>query len=140
MERKNSRDNPLIVDVLLLMTPTEIENLSYIYHSLNRVSLTALMRERLAVELSELGLRPVQKPPLLSLHKKWEREDPLPSVITKEEVRGGPGFILKEREKLKASNQKLGQMEILSLYREVAGSKGQAKIKSLGLLINKFAA
>ena len=143
MERFKSRDNPLIVDVLNLMTPSEIENLSYIYHSLNRVSLTDLMRERRASELEEIGYRPISKPPPLSLHKKWEREDPIPSVIPKEGVKGGPGFILKEREKLKESNQRLGQMKVLSLYQEVANlrtSKSQAQIKSRGLLVNKLSA
>jgi hypothetical protein len=143
VNRKNSRDNPIIVDILTLMTPSVIENLSYIYHSLNRVSLTEVMQERLAEELEEIGYKPLVKPPPLSLHKTWEREDPLPAVIPSKEARGGPGFILKEQEKLKNSNKKLGQLEVLSLYREVAGlktSKNQASIKSLGLLVNKLSA
>jgi len=136
------KENPLIIDLLTLMTSREIENLSYIYHSLNRISLTELMKERLHMEMQEMGFRPEILPPPLFEQKKWEREDPFPAVITAKETRGGPDFILAEREKLKKSNQKLGQLEVLSLYREVAKQKSseKAQITSLGLLINKISA
>lgn len=137
-----NNDNPLIVDILTLMTPSEIQKLSYIYHSLNRVSLTHLMHERLSEEMEEMGYRPLVKPPPLFEGKKWEREDPIPSVISLEEVQGGPGFILSEREKLKRSNQKLHQMNVISIYREITKLESlqkDSKVKSLGLLVNKLA-
>ncbi|RLA65088.1 MAG: hypothetical protein DRQ88_02470 [Epsilonproteobacteria bacterium] len=141
VERK--QDNPLIVDVLGLMTPSEIEQLSYIYHSLNRISLTHLMQERLAQEMVEMGHRDEVIPPPLFEQKKWERENPIPAIITKEETKGGPGFILAERERLKKSNQKLGQMKVLSIYQEIAALASiqeNSEIKNLGVLINKLSA
>lgn len=133
-------ENPLIIDVLKLLTPREIVSLSYIYQSLNRVSLSSILDLRLELEMEEKGFKSIAVPPPLFELKKWKREDPLPSVIDKEKTRGGSSFILAEREKLKKSNKLLGQMKVLALYNEVANSGKETKILTQGILINKKSA
>ena len=137
MKSKSVEENVLIEELLRLLTPEEIEKLSYFYHSLNRTPLTQLMMEELEKEYSQLE---ISVPPPLFEQKKWEKEDPIPPVLPEKKFKSGVEFIIEERRRSKRTIKELEKIRIFDSYNKIL-SLGQNfvgnKTLARGLILNK---
>lgn len=122
----------LLRGLLRILTPEEIEDLSRIYLSLFRKSLTGLIVEKISLEKKEKGLDKLLSPPPLSKIRRVSKKvrtlpPPLDSKVT-----GGVIFYLDEKDKFKALVKR--QRKLGTTYQKILKLSGKP---SKGILINK---
>jgi len=122
----------LLRGLLRILTPEEIEDLSRIYLSLFRKSLTGLIDEKINLEKKERGLdRTLSPPPLSKIRRVSKKVRTLPPPLDTK-VTGGVVFYLDEKDKFKSLVKR--QRKLGSTYQKTSKLSGK---ESRGILINK---
>jgi hypothetical protein len=122
----------LLRGLLRILTPDEIEDLSRIYLSLFRKSLTGLIDEKINLDKRERGLdRNLSPPPLSKIRRVNKKVRTLPPLLNSKPT-GGVIFYLDEKEKFKDLSRR--QKKLRSTYQKTLRLSGKA---SKGILINK---
>jgi hypothetical protein len=122
----------LLRGLLRILTPDEIEDLSRIYLSLFRKSLTGLIDEKINLDKKERGLdRTFSPPPLSKIRRVNKKVRTLPPLLNSKPT-GGVIFYLDEKEKFKDLSRR--QKKLGSTYQKTSRLSGKA---SKGILINK---
>ncbi len=126
-----AKEKPILMSLLRILTPDEIDDLSRIYLSFFRRSLTGLLEERVDLEKKELGYDFKIIPPPVSKIKKLSKKLNIPPKI-ESKVTGGVVFILDEKEKFSEINKM--QKKLSSNYQRVPKLSQKP---SKGVLVNK---
>ncbi|MFI5390123.1 MAG: hypothetical protein ACHQYQ_02085 [Bacteriovoracales bacterium] len=122
----------ILTDLLRILTPEEIDELSKIYLSFFRRGLTLLLNEKLDEEKMELGFRPILSPPPISRIKRVTKKPRSLPPFLEPKVTGGVIFILDEKEKFSEINKK--QNKLRSNYSK---NLKLSQRPSRGVLVNK---
>jgi len=122
----------ILTDLLRILTPEEIDELSKIYLSFFRRELTSLLNEKLNEEKMELGFRPMLSPPPISKIKRITRKQRTLPPLLEPKVTGGVVFILDEKEKFSEINKR--QKKLRSNYSK---NLKLSQRPSRGVLVNK---
>lgn len=122
----------LLRSLLRILTPEEIDDLSKIYLSLFRKSLTGLIDEKINLEKMENGYEAGPTPPPISKIKRVRKKiRDLPPLLDSKPI-GGVIFYLDEKEKFKDIYKK--QKKLRSTYEKNVRVSGK---ESKGILVNK---
>jgi hypothetical protein len=122
----------LLRSLLRILTPEEIDDLSKIYLTFFRKSLTALMDEKINLEKRKIGLESGPTPPPLSQIKRVRKKNrDIPPFLDSKPI-GGVIFYLDEKEKFKEIFKK--QKKLRSTYQKNVKVSGK---DSKGILVNK---